>query len=110
MCSCVGRYCFAGQAEPGDMIALLRPNFSFANNVDVLFNLGMRVSCSCLLQLTSDLGNGLCDQFYLDSAVCPPKMHSGLFTVATADNIDYNPSPATAKDSFRNFSCAAFFL
>jgi len=27
-------------------------------------------------------------------------MHSGLFTVAAADNIDYNPSAATAKDSF----------
>ena len=27
-------------------------------------------------------------------------MRSGLFTVATADNIDYNPSAATAKDSF----------
>ena len=89
------------------MIALVRPNISLANNVDVLFNLGMCVSCSCLLQLTSDLGNGLCYQFTLDGVVCPPKMHSGLFTVATADSIDYNP---TAKDSFRNFSCAAFFL
>ena len=28
---------------------------------------------------------------------CPPKMHSGLLTVAAADNIDYNPSAATAK-------------
>ena len=68
--------------------------------VDALFNLGMCVSYSRLLQLTSDLGNGVCDQFALDGVVCPPKMCSGLFTVAAADNIDYNPSAATAKDSF----------
>ena len=32
--------------------------------------------------------------------MCPPKMRSGLFTTAAVDNIDYNPSSATAKDSF----------
>ena len=41
-----------------------------------------------------------CHQFALDGVVCPPKMRSGLFTVAAADNIDYKPSVATAKDSF----------
>ena len=60
----------------------------------------MCVSYSRLLQLTSDLGNGVCDQFALDGVVCPPKMRSGLFTMAAADNIDYNPSAATAKGSF----------
>ena len=52
------------------------------------------------MQLTSDLGNGVCDQFVLDGVVYPPKMCSGLFTIAAADNIDYNPSVTTAKDSF----------
>jgi len=47
--------------------------------------------------LTSDLGNGVCDCFALDSVVCPC---SGLFTVAAADNIDYNLSAVIAKDSF----------
>ena len=56
--------------------------------------------CVSLLQLTSDLGNGVCDQFALDGVVGPPKMRSGLFTVEAADNIDYNPSATTAKDSF----------
>ena len=51
------------------------------------------------LQLTSGLGIGVCDQFALDGVVCPPKMR-GLFPIAAADNIDYNPSVATAKDSF----------
>ena len=29
-----------------------------------------------------------------------PKLRSSLFTTAAVDNIDYNPSSATAKDSF----------
>ena len=60
----------------------------------------MCVLYNCLLQLTSDLGNGVCDQFALDGVVCPPKIRSGLLTVAAADNIDYNPNAATARDSF----------
>ena len=64
--------------------------------IDALFNLGN----DRLLQLTSDLGNGVCERFELDGVVCPPKMRSGLFTVAAVDNLDYNPSATTAKDSF----------
>ena len=42
----------------------------------------------------------MCERFELDGVVCPPKMRSGLFTVAAVDNLDYNPSATTAKDSF----------
>ena len=35
-----------------------------------------------------------------DGVVCTPKMRSGLFTVAAVDNLDYNPSSTTSKDSF----------
>jgi len=68
--------------------------------VNALFNLGICISYDRLLQLTTDLGNGVCDRFTLEGVACPPKMQSGLFTVAAADNIDYNPSAATAKDFF----------
>ena len=64
---------------------------------------------SHLLQLASNLGKGVCHHSTLDGDVCPPKMRSGLFTVTAADNIEYNPSAATTKDSFRNFSHAAPF-
>jgi len=57
----------------------------------------MCISYSRLLQLTSELGNGVCEQL---SVVCPPKMRSGLFTVAAVDNLDYNPSATTAKVHF----------
>jgi len=63
--------------------------------VDAPFNLGMCVSYSHFLQLTSDLGNGICDQFALGRVVYPPKMRSGLY-------IDCNPSAATAKNSFHS--------
>ena len=77
--------------------------------LDALFDLGMCVSCSHLLQWTSDLGNGVCDQFAVDDVVCPLKICSRLFTVVAPNNIDYNQTSAAAKDSYRNFFHAAFF-
>lgn len=53
-----------------------------------------------LLKVTSDIANGLCQQFTVDGVLCPPTMHKGLFTTAAVDNTDYNPSSATASDSF----------
>ena len=65
-----------------------------------MFSLGLCVSYDRLLQVTADIANGVCQQFAAGDVVCPPKMRKGLFTVAAVDNIDYNPSSATAKDSF----------
>ena len=62
--------------------------------IDTLFSLGICVSYDCLLKLISDKSNGVCQKFTID------EVRSGLFTVAAVDNIDYNPSSATAKDSF----------
>ena len=70
------------------------------NLIDTLFNLGLCVSYDRLLQLTSDIANGAIQRFAVDDVVCHPKMRQGLFTTAAVDNIDYNTSSATAKDSF----------
>ncbi|XP_038062580.1 uncharacterized protein LOC119733071 [Patiria miniata] len=70
------------------------------NLVDTFYSLGMCVSYDRLLQLSSDLANGVCKQFEADNVVCPPKMRHGLFTTAAVDNIDHNPSSMTAQDSF----------
>ena len=32
-----------------------------------------------LLQLTTDIGNGVCERFRIDGVVCPPKMRSVVF-------------------------------
>ncbi|KAK1895923.1 50S ribosomal protein L25, partial [Dissostichus eleginoides] len=53
-----------------------------------------------LLQLTSVTANGVCYRFTVEEVVCPPKLRSSLFTTAAVDNIDHNPSSATARDSF----------
>ncbi len=68
--------------------------------VDILFNLGLCVSYDRLLRLKSDIANGVWQRFRVEDVVCPPKLHHGLFTTGAVDNIDYNPSSATAKDSF----------
>ena len=68
--------------------------------VDTLYHLGICVSYDRLLQVSSDVANGLCQRFRMEDVVCPPKMRTGLFTTAAVDNIDHNPSSTTAKDSF----------
>ena len=67
---------------------------------DTLFSLGIYVSYDHFLRLTSDISNGVCEQFTIDGIICPPKLCSKLFTTAAVDNIDYNLSSATAKSSF----------
>ncbi|KAG0717680.1 hypothetical protein GWK47_053918 [Chionoecetes opilio] len=68
--------------------------------IDTLFSLWMCVSYDRLLQLTADIANGVCQRFNMEEVVCPPKLRKGLFTTGAVDNIDHNPSSATAKDSF----------
>jgi len=68
--------------------------------IDTLFHLGMCVSYDRLLQVSSDIANGVCQRFRVENVVCPPKMRNGLFTTAAVDNIDHNPSSGTAKESF----------
>ena len=62
----------------------------------------------------SNLGNGVCDHFTSDGIDCPPNMHSGLLTVAAADNVYYNHRTAISKNScpgiYQNFSHAAALL
>lgn len=36
----------------------------------------------------------------MDGVVCPPKLRSGVFTSSSVDNLDYNPTAATANESF----------
>ena len=82
--------------------------------VDTMFNLGGCVSYDRLLRLTSYIANGVCQRFRVEDVVCPPKLRSGLFTTGAVDNIDHNPSSATAKDSFHgtgisNIPCAIVY-
>ena len=68
--------------------------------VDTLFRLGLCITYDRALQIQSDIANDICQRYEMEKIVCPPNMRRGLFTIAAVDNIDYNPSYATAKDSF----------
>ena len=70
------------------------------NLIDALFNLGMCISYDRLLNLTSDISNTICEQYRVDGIVCPAKLRCGVHTSAAVDNLDYNPTSSTAKDSF----------
>ena len=65
--------------------------------VDTLHSLEMCVSYDRLLQFSS---NGICQSFLIEDAMCPLKLRQNLLTTAAVDNIDHNPSSATAKDAF----------
>ena len=68
--------------------------------VDTLFHLGLCISYNRVLQIQSDIANGVCQRYEMEKVVCPPNMRRSLFAIAAVDNIDHNPSSTTAKDSF----------
>ena len=68
--------------------------------MDKLFNLGLRISYDCVLRLSAEMGNHVCQRFHVEQVVCPPMLKGGVFTTAAVDNLDHNPSATTANDSF----------
>ena len=68
--------------------------------IDSLFELGLCILYDRLLHYTSDIANGICQRFRLEDVVCPPNLCHQVFTTAAMDNVDHNPSSATAKESF----------
>ena len=70
------------------------------NLVSCLYHLGLCISYDRLLQIMADMANGICKRFDAEQIVCPAQMRQGVFTTCAVDNIDHNPSSATAKDSF----------
>ena len=70
------------------------------NLIDTLFHWGLCVSCDRLLKVTSDICNGVCEQFRIDGVVCPPKLWRKVFSTVAVNNLDHNLTSATATDSF----------
>ena len=68
--------------------------------VDTLHNMGLCISYDHLLGISTDIANKVCAMYGKEGVVCPPKLSRNVFTVAAVDNIDHNPSSATARDSF----------
>ena len=68
--------------------------------IDTMFDLGLSISYDRVLEISTAMGNRVCEQYHRDAAVCPPNLRQCLFTTAAVDNIDHNPSSTTATSSF----------
>lgn len=68
--------------------------------VDKFYRMGLSVSYDRVMQVSTDLGNGVCAMFEEEGVVCPSKLRKSLFTTGNVDNIDHDTSSRTAKSSF----------
>ena len=62
--------------------------------------MGLCISYDRLLGISTDIANKICAMYDKEVVVCHPNHSRNVFTVAAVDNIDHNPSSATARDSF----------
>lgn len=76
--------------------------------IDTMFDLGLSISYDRVLDISTAMGNRVCEQYHRDAAVCPPNLRQGLFTTAAVDNIDHNPSSTTATGSFHGTGISLF--
>lgn len=68
--------------------------------VDELYNLGLSISYDRVLEISTEMGNKVSTHYESEGVVCPPKLKKKVFTTATVDNIDHNPSSSTAQGAF----------
>lgn len=76
--------------------------------VETLFDLGLSISYDGVMEISTSIGNCVCEQYHRDQVVCPPNVRQGLFTTAAVDNMDHNPSTTTATDSFHGTRISLF--
>ena len=68
--------------------------------VDILHNMGLSISYDRLLSLSVDIVNAVIAKYEANAVVCPRKVSPQVFATGQVDNIDHNPSAASAKSSF----------
>ena len=76
--------------------------------VDNLYELGLRISYDCIVEISTEVGNKICHYYMMEKAICPPKLKHGLFTTGAVDNIDHNPSYTTAHYSLYGTGISLF--
>lgn len=82
-------------------IALLVHSLSGKRSlIDELFDLGICISYSRVLDIERALASKICEIYVKDDCVCPPHLTEGVFTTAAVDNIDHNPRSNSANYSF----------
>lgn len=76
--------------------------------VDTMYTLGLSVSYSRVLEISTELASKACQQYLKDRVVCPMKLRFNIFTSGAIDNLDHNPSSTTSKDSFHGTAISVF--
>jgi hypothetical protein len=76
--------------------------------IDCLFALGVCDSYDRIMDITSALGNHVCEYYQQIDVVCPPQLKPGRFLTSAADNIDHNPSSSTSTGSFHGTGLSLF--
>ena len=76
--------------------------------VDLLFENGLSVSYDRVLEISNAFGESVINMFERNGTACPLNMKKDIFTTAAIDNIDHNPSAASAKSSFHGTSMSLF--
>ena len=67
----------------------------------------MKLTVTVMLSLCA-MGNQVCEQFRTDHVVGPPRLRGSIFTTFAVDNIDYNSSSTTSKESFHGTGISLF--
>ena len=75
-----------------------------------LYRIGVSVSYDRVLEIESSIATAVCKRFEEENLVCLSNLQHGLVTVGALDNIDYNPSSATAQSSFHGTGFNIFQL
>ena len=73
-----------------------------------LASYGMSVSYDRVREVELSITKHLCKMYQELEVVCTPTLRKGLFTTAAIDNIDHNPSSATATEAFHGTSISIF--
>ena len=76
--------------------------------VDLLFENGLSISYKRVLELANGVGQSVVETFERNGVVCPFNLKKGTFTSSAIDNIDHNPTAASAKSSFHGTSISLF--
>ena len=71
-------------------------------------SLGLSISYTRVLELSTVLGNYVLRQYEEHKVVCPPSLRKNVFATAAMSNIDHNLSYTSAEGSFHGTGISLF--
>ena len=76
--------------------------------VDKYYDLCISVSYDRVSSISADLGNDISELYKSEGVVCPRQLRREVFTTASYDNIDHNPSSNTALGALHGTAISLF--